>query len=95
MRVEPFMVNGHGLCHGGFLFALADSAFAFSCADRGRAVVQSAQIEYLAPAREGDVLVAQATLRHVLGRRALGSVLVQRGEELLVDLRSSGRFVDV
>ncbi|MEM1022887.1 MAG: hotdog fold thioesterase [Myxococcota bacterium] len=94
MKVQDFMVNGHGICHGGFLFSFADSAFAFACADRGKAVVQNAQIEFLAPAHEGDALLAQAELRHVQGRRGLGGVLVRRGQELILDLRSSARFLD-
>ncbi len=60
MTVRADMLNGHGACHGGFIFALANSAFAFSCNSRNRATVAAgADIEYLAPGRDGDVLVAE------------------------------------
>jgi acyl-CoA thioesterase len=54
MTVDVRMVNGHGSCHGGFIFALPDSTFGFACNSRGdRHVAQSCQITYLAPARLG------------------------------------------
>ena len=57
MRVRPDMVNGHSICHGGLIFALADSAFAFACNSYGdNTVAAGAAIDFLAPAREGDVL---------------------------------------
>ena len=62
MTVRPDMLNGHGTCHGGFIFALADTAFAYACNSRGAAMVASgASIEFLAPARAGERLVASAT----------------------------------
>jgi acyl-CoA thioesterase len=62
MRVRPDMVNGHGLCHGGLVFALADSAFAFACNSHNDATVAAAAaIDFLAGAREGDELTAEAT----------------------------------
>src|ERR1051325_9364077 len=55
MRVRPDMLNGHKTCHGGFIFALADSAFAFSCNSRNVSTVASGcTIDYLAPGFEGD-----------------------------------------
>lgn len=61
MVVRADMTNGHHTCHGGFLFALADSAFAFACNSYNHATVASAcNIDFLVPAFEGDVLVAQA-----------------------------------
>ncbi len=64
MRIRPDMVNGHGICHGGLIFALADSAFAFACNSHGdNTVAAGASIEFLRPAREGDVLRAVATER--------------------------------
>src|SRR5690554_5419565 len=54
MTVRPDMVNGHRICHGGLIFALADSAFAFACNSHGdNTVAAGAAIEFLAPAREG------------------------------------------
>lgn len=62
MTVRVDMVNGLGICHGGLVFALADSAFAFACNSYNEATVAAAaQIDFLAPAREGDVLTASAT----------------------------------
>jgi acyl-CoA thioesterase len=62
MTVRPDMVNGHGMCHGGFIFAFADSAFAFACNSRGEPMVASgASIEFLAPTAAGERLTATAT----------------------------------
>ena len=62
MVVRPEMVNGHGLCHGGIIFTLADSAFAFACNSHGAPMVAAgASIEYLAPTPAGELLTALAT----------------------------------
>ena len=62
MRVREDMVNGYAVCHGGLVFALADTAFAFACNAYGRkTVAASAQIEFLRPALRGDRLEAVAT----------------------------------
>jgi acyl-CoA thioesterase len=59
MTIKDFMVNGHGICHGGYLFLLADSAFAFACNSHGQfAVAAGANIDFLAPGKLGDVLTA-------------------------------------
>jgi len=64
MIVREAMVNGHGICHGGFIFALADSAMAFAANSHGeRAVAQHATITYLRPGRLDEILVAEATER--------------------------------
>src|ERR1700741_2139182 len=69
MTVRADMLNGHAICHGGFIFALADSAFAFSCNSYNLTTVASGcAIDYMAPAREGDVLTARARERSVSGR---------------------------
>ncbi|MEO0401069.1 MAG: hydroxyphenylacetyl-CoA thioesterase PaaI, partial [Pseudomonadota bacterium] len=61
MPIRPDMLNGHGICHGGMIFALADSAFAFACNTyNALTVAQSNQITYLAPGKAGDVLTATA-----------------------------------
>ena len=61
MTVTDQMTNGHGTCHGGYIFTLADSAFAFACNSYNqRAVAQQAAITYIAPAHLGDRLTAQA-----------------------------------
>jgi acyl-CoA thioesterase len=62
MTVRPDMLNGHGICHGGIVFAFADSAFAFACNSRGEAMVAAgASIEFLAPTPSGERLTATAT----------------------------------
>jgi acyl-CoA thioesterase len=61
MLVRADMVNGHGSCHGGVLFSFADSAFAFACNTYNRITVAAgATIDFLAPARQGDELIAVA-----------------------------------
>jgi phenylacetic acid degradation protein PaaD len=61
MRVRADMLNGHGTCHGGLIFALADTAFAFACNSHNeRTVAAAAAIDFLASAHEGDELVAEA-----------------------------------
>ena len=79
MPVRPDMVNGHATCHGGFIFALADSAFAFACNSHNRATVAAgAAIEFLAPARAGDVLIAEAQEQALGGRLGVYDVVVSR-----------------
>lgn len=77
MTVRQDMVNGHGSCHGGFLATLADSAFAFACNTYGQVTVASGfDITFVAPARLGDVLVANAVERARFGRSGLYDVTV-------------------
>jgi acyl-CoA thioesterase len=85
MRVRDDMVNGHAICHGGFVFALADSTFAFACNSyNANTVAQGCAIEYLAPAREGDVLSASGRERSRSGRTGVYDIEVrnQRGETI-------------
>ena len=85
MAVRADMLNGHGTCHGGIVFALADSAFAFACNSRGVVTVASGcSVEFLAPAREGDELVAVATERSLEGRNGVYDVDVRTADERLV-----------
>jgi acyl-CoA thioesterase len=81
------MVNGHGICHGGFIFALADSAFAFACNSfNRRAVAQSNTITYLRPAKLHDVLTARAVQTASAGRSGITDVTVtdQAGRQVAV-----------
>jgi acyl-CoA thioesterase len=83
MTVRPDMLNGHAICHGGFIFTLADSAFAFACNSYNLTTVASGcAIDFVAPAREGDVLAAMARERSVSGRTGVYDIEVtnQRGE---------------
>jgi acyl-CoA thioesterase len=62
MRVRDDMLNGHGTCHGGFVFALADTAFGYACNSHGAAMVAAgASIEFLAPSSRGERLIATAS----------------------------------
>src|SRR5215468_11444723 len=75
MRVRDDMVNGHAMAHGGLVFALADTAFACACNSFGPVTVAaSAEIVFVAPARAGDVLVAEAVLRTRFGRSGVYDV---------------------
>lgn len=77
MTVTGTMLNGHATCHGGFLFALADTAFAYACNSRNDATVAAGcSIEYLAPARQGDHLVATARETAHAGRQGVYDILV-------------------
>lgn len=77
MTVAPHMLNGHASCHGGFIFALADTAFAYACNSRNDATVAAGcSIEYLAPARAGDMLVATAQETARAGRQGVYDILV-------------------
>lgn len=85
MLVRADMVNGHRICHGGLVFALADSAFAFACNSHGdNAIAAAASIDFLAPAREGDELQAVAAELWCTGRNGLYEVTVinQRDERI-------------
>ncbi len=94
MTVRPDMVNGHGICHGGYLFLLADTAFACACNSHGPPVVAAgADVAFLAPVREGDELVATAVERVLAGRSGLYDVTVRRGEDVVLELRGRSRAV--
>jgi acyl-CoA thioesterase len=94
MTVRRDMVNGHGTCHGGYLFLLADTAFAFACNTHGPPVVAAgADVSFLAPVREGDHLVATAVERVLAGRSGLYDVTVRRGEAVVLEFRGRSRAV--
>ncbi|MEY4738018.1 MAG: thioesterase PaaI [Pseudomonadota bacterium] len=85
MQVRSDMVNGHHICHGGLIFTLADSAFAYACNSYNLNTVASAcHIDFLAPAHEGDVLEATATERSASGRTGVYDieVKVQGGKQV-------------
>ncbi|OBS31191.1 phenylacetic acid degradation protein PaaD [Tepidimonas fonticaldi] len=78
MPVRRDMVNGHAICHGGLIFTLADSAFAYACNSYNHNTVASAcHIDFLAPAREGDVLEAEAVERSLAGRTGVYDITVR------------------
>ncbi|MGR3714624.1 MAG: hydroxyphenylacetyl-CoA thioesterase PaaI [Shimia sp.] len=95
MTVRPEFCNGHGICHGGLTFTLADSAFAFACNSRNQATVaQHNQISYLAPGREGDVLTATAREISLKGRSGLYDVTVTNQDSVVIaEFRGAGRAI--
>jgi acyl-CoA thioesterase len=95
MTVTDQMVNGHGTCHGGFLFTLADSAFAFACNGYDvRTVAQHCSITFVSPAKLGDRLIAQAQERQRAGRSGIYDVSVQREDgAVIAEFRGHSRTV--
>ncbi|MHB1525246.1 MAG: hydroxyphenylacetyl-CoA thioesterase PaaI [Candidatus Dormibacteria bacterium] len=92
MRVTAAMINGHGICHGGYIFTLADSAFAVACNTYGGAVVAAgADVNFMSPARVGEELVAVATERFRRGRGGLYDVTVKQCPEGRVVAEFRGR----
>jgi acyl-CoA thioesterase len=78
MTVRADMLNGHEICHGGFIFTLADSSFAYACNSYNlNTVASGCAIDFLAPARKGDVLVAVAQERSISGRTGVYDIEVK------------------
>lgn len=83
MVVKPLHLNGHQICHGGFIFTLADSTFAFACNSHNKnAVAAGCSIEFLKPARLGDVLTCEGVEQTLSGRHGIYDMRVtnQHGE---------------
>jgi acyl-CoA thioesterase len=92
--VERRHVNGHGVCHGGYLFLLADSAFAYACNSYGTPTVAAgAEITFLRPGLLGDELVAEAEVRSRAGRSGVYDVTVRSGDEVVAEFRGRSRAV--
>jgi acyl-CoA thioesterase len=95
MQVRPDMLNGHGTCHGGFIFALADSTFAFACNSRNNVTVAAGcNIEYLQPAYENDILSASGHEVALIGRTGIYDIRVenQNGETIATFRGKSARI---
>jgi acyl-CoA thioesterase len=87
MIVRKDMLNGKAITHGGMIFTLADTAFAYACNSRNvNTVAQSATVVFVAPGREGDRLVAEAREESQTGRSGVYAVKVrnQNGEDIAV-----------
>lgn len=94
MPIRQDMVNGHAICHGGFIFTLADSCFALACNSRGSTTVASgADITFTAPGRLGDVLVAEGVVRSAFGRSGITDVTVRRESDgqIIAEFRGRSR----
>jgi acyl-CoA thioesterase len=96
MTIRETMSNGHGMCHGGYIFTLADSAFAF--ASNGydqRTVAQHCSISFLRPAQLGERLTAECIERSRAGRGGIYDVSVKGGDGMLVaEFRGHARTID-
>ncbi|MBV8445761.1 MAG: hydroxyphenylacetyl-CoA thioesterase PaaI [Candidatus Dormibacteraeota bacterium] len=92
MPVTVAMVNGHAIAHGGYIFLLADTAFAFACNTRRPSVAGAAEVVFLQPAREGDELIAEAVERVRRGRSGVYDVTVRRADgEVIAEFRGHSR----
>ena len=97
MTVRGDMLNGVGTCHGGLIFTLADSAFAFACNSHNELTVAAGcSIEFLLPGKEGDVLTAEAIEQMRSGRTGVYDIVVrnQRDEAIAVFRGKSHTFKD-
>lgn len=89
MSIRPDMANGHGICHGGFVFSLADSAFGYACNSHDDPMVGAgASIDFIAPTRIGDVLTATATETLRTARHGIYDVVIaNRGGDVVAHFR--------
>jgi acyl-CoA thioesterase len=96
MSIKDAMVNGHGVCHGGYIFALADSAMAFASNTHNQpALAQHCSISFVASARRGDRLVARATERMRAGRSGIYDVTITREEGFVIaEFRGHTRTIE-
>lgn len=92
MTVRDDMLNGHSICHGGFVFTLADSCFALACNSQGSLTLAAgADVTFTAPVHRGDVLVADARTRGSYGRSGLTDVTVRRESDGQIVAEFRGR----
>ncbi len=94
--VEKHHTNGHDICHGGYIFTLADSAFAFACNSHNRiAVAQHNTITYVAPGKPGDRLTARAREIALFGRSGICDVTVtDQAGKLIAEFRGASRTIE-
>jgi phenylacetic acid degradation protein PaaD len=94
MTIRADMVNGHGITHGAFIFAVADTAFACACNSHGPlTVAAAADITFVAPSHAGDVLEARAVERTRFARSGIYDVTVRRGEDVIAEFRGTSRTI--
>lgn len=96
MTVTDKMVNGHKICHGGFIFTLADSAFAFACNTYNqRAVAQHCAVTFIAPGKLGDRLTARAVEQQRFGRSGIYDITVTRDDgSVIAEFRGHSRTIE-
>jgi acyl-CoA thioesterase len=94
MTVQPHMVNGQRIAHGGFIFTLADSAFAFACNSHNeRVVAAQGNITFIRPGKLGDRLVAVAREISRTGRSGIYDVRVSVGDVVIAEFRGHSRSI--
>jgi acyl-CoA thioesterase len=95
LKVMPHHCNGHAICHGGVIFALADSTFAFACNSRNQSTVaQHNMISFLAPGKEGDLLTAVAEERYIKGRSGIYDITVTNQDGTrIAEMRGMSRAI--
>jgi acyl-CoA thioesterase len=94
MTVKPEMVNGQRIAHGGFIFTLADSTFAFACNTHNeRAVAAQCNVTFIRPGKLGDVLVASAREISRSGRSGIYDVRVTAGDVVIAEFRGHSRTI--
>ena len=95
MQITEHMLNGHGICHGGLIFTLADTAFAHACNSYNqRAVAQTCAVSFLAPGQLGDHLTATARELHRAGRSGIYDIEVTRAMcEVIAQFRGHSRSI--
>jgi acyl-CoA thioesterase len=94
MTIKPYMVNGHKIAHGGFVFLLADSAFAFACNSHNeRTVAAQCNISFIRPGKLGDRMVAVAREISRTGRSGIYDVRVTVGDVTVAELRGHSRTI--
>lgn len=95
LTVEKHHCNGHGMCHGGITFSLADSCFAFACNSRNQSTVaQNNMITYTAPAQMGDMLTATAREVSLTGRSGIYDVCVtNQNGKTIAEMRGLSRAI--
>jgi acyl-CoA thioesterase len=94
MTIRPDMVNGHNIAHGGFIFTLADSAFAFACNSHNeRAVAAQGSISFIRPGKLGDKLIAVAREVSKTGRSGIYDVRVTSDDVVIAEFRGHSRTI--
>lgn len=94
MTVLPHMVNGHSITHGGYIFTLADSTFAFACnTHNDRAVAAHCSISFIRPSKLGDRLVARAREISRIGRSGIYDVTVTADDVVVAEFRGHSRTI--
>jgi acyl-CoA thioesterase len=94
MTVQPHMVNGQRIAHGGFIFLLADSTFAFACNSHNeRAVAAQCNISFIKPGKLGDRLIATAREISRTGRSGIYDVRVTSDDTVIAEMRGHSRTI--